>query len=257
MADSVRINDAAAIGYQNNTDAYVAARPSYHPDLVAHLAAKWGGGVVGEIGAGTGKFTAQMVAAGLTVIAVEPVAAMREALRESCPTVDSRAGTAEDLPFDDASVDVIVASQSFHWFDHQPALREISRALKPGGHLVTVWNVRDESIPWVAAWSSVVNQHEGTTPRWKDMTWRRAIDDDARFAFVEDWQVPNPWPTTRDGVAARALSTSFIASLPRDEQDKVAADIRDIVRDFAEPFDYPYRSELQAWRRVEPQSVSS
>lgn len=95
-----------------------------------------------EIGAGTGIFTGQLVDRGVAVLVVEPVAAMGQQLRERLPDVEVRSGTAEDLPLEDASVDVVVAAQAFHWFDYGAALTEIYRVLRPGGQLVTVWNVK-------------------------------------------------------------------------------------------------------------------
>lgn len=83
------------------------------------------------------------------------------------------------------------------------------------------------------------------------MQWRQAIDNDGRFKPVEDWGVDNPQPTTRAGIVARALSTSFIAALPEPEQDKVAAEIEHVLEPFGDILEFPYRSELQAWRRTE------
>ncbi|XP_030614534.1 putative methyltransferase DDB_G0268948 [Archocentrus centrarchus] len=44
-----------------------------------------------------------------------------------------RKGTAEELPFSDASVDLLTAASAAHWFDQPRFLAEASRVLKPGG----------------------------------------------------------------------------------------------------------------------------
>lgn len=48
----------------------------------------------------------------------------------------------------DASVDVVVAAQSFHWFTNRAALEEIHRVLVPNGAFGTLWKLLDLSIPW-------------------------------------------------------------------------------------------------------------
>ncbi|XP_078491240.1 uncharacterized protein LOC144747421 [Ciona intestinalis] len=50
--------------------------------------------------------------------------------------VTYRTGIAEELPVDDASVDVITAGTSVHWFDREKFFKEVDRVLKPGGRLV-------------------------------------------------------------------------------------------------------------------------
>ena len=42
-------------------------------------------------------------------------------------------GPAEQLPFDDESLDAVVTTSAFHFFDQPAALREFSRVLAPGG----------------------------------------------------------------------------------------------------------------------------
>lgn len=79
------------------------------------------------------------------------------------------------------------------------------------------------------------------------MNWRRAIESDGRFVLDDERSTPNPQPANAERVVTRALSTSFIAALPDEEQAKVAEQIRQIVEGMGERFDYPYRSELQAW----------
>jgi ubiquinone/menaquinone biosynthesis C-methylase UbiE len=48
-------------------------------------------------------------------------------------------GVAEQLPFPDGGIDLIVSTTSFdHWSDQQAGLVECARVLSPGGHLVLV-----------------------------------------------------------------------------------------------------------------------
>ena len=60
------------------------------------------------------------------------------------------------IPLDGASVDVVTVAQAFHWFDHDPALREIARVLRPGGALALVWNTRGEEDLWVGDLDEVI-----------------------------------------------------------------------------------------------------
>jgi ubiquinone/menaquinone biosynthesis C-methylase UbiE len=46
-------------------------------------------------------------------------------------------GSAEQLPLDDASVDLVISTTSFdHWVDQRAGIAECARVLVPGGHLV-------------------------------------------------------------------------------------------------------------------------
>ena len=64
-----------------------------------------------------GKLTRELVQTGAQVIAVEPLAEMREQLEAALPGVDALAGTAEELPLEDGSVDAITVAAAMHWFD--------------------------------------------------------------------------------------------------------------------------------------------
>lgn len=243
------VKDAATRGYALGAGSYREARPSYHPTIIDELAARVAGAPVVELGAGTGILTAELIARGLDVTAVEPIEAMRRILITAIGDANAREGTAEDIPVAAEAAGAVIAAQSFHWFEPEPALDEISRVLRPGGQLLTVWNVRDESVPWVAAYTDVVDRYAGDAPRYRNMDWRRAIESDGRFALQDERAESNPQPVGAETVVKRALSTSFIAALPQEEQASVAEEIRQIVAGLGERFDYPYRSELQAWVR--------
>lgn len=103
-----------------------------------------------DVGAGTGKLTRTIVETGAEVVAIDPDPEMLAALREHVHGVPTFVGTAERMPLPDASVDAVLLGQAWHWVDPAPASAEAGRVLRAGGVLGLVWNIRDESDPWVA-----------------------------------------------------------------------------------------------------------
>lgn len=138
----------AALSYASVAEAYDRARPGYPADAVSWLVGTTPSRVI-ELGAGTGLFTAALLAAGHTVLATDPLPEMLTRLRTRLPGATAAVGSAEHIPAPSRSADVVLCAQSFHWFDHPAALPEIARVLRPGGRLAVVWNLRDEKIPWV------------------------------------------------------------------------------------------------------------
>jgi SAM-dependent methyltransferase len=169
-----------------------------------------------DVGAGTGKLTRPLLERGLDVIAVEPVGGMRATLQRTAPAADIRAGQAEALPLEAGAVDAVVAGQAFHWFDPEPALREIARVLRPGGTLGLIWNVRDESEPWVVELSELIGGERG-----EDVDVSDVIDPSGLFEPVEREQWPWRQPLDRARLQDLVLSRSYCAALPEDERRPV------------------------------------
>ena len=111
-----------------------------------------------DLGAGTGILTRQLAELGHRVIAVEPDDEMRRQIGG-----DARAGSATAIPVEAESQAAVTAGQAYHWFAGEPAHAEIARVLRPGGWFVPIWNVRDETEPWVAALSEVFDGHRART----------------------------------------------------------------------------------------------
>ncbi|MDQ1714377.1 MAG: hypothetical protein QOC60_322, partial [Frankiaceae bacterium] len=128
---------------------YARARPTY-PDEAVDWLIPPGAARALDLGAGTGLFTRGLVARGLAVVAVEPSAEMRAQLVDALPAVTAIAGTAEQIPLPANDVDVVTVAQAWHWVDVERAVPEVARVLRPGGTLGLVWNVRDETVDWVA-----------------------------------------------------------------------------------------------------------
>lgn len=110
---------------------------------MADFAGIEGGQRILDVGCGPGAFTAEAVRrlGAEAVTAVDPSPSFLEACRDRFPGVDVRLGSAEDLPIDDASVDLAVSQLVLHFVsDPDRAARELRRVVRPGGVVAAcVW----------------------------------------------------------------------------------------------------------------------
>lgn len=226
------IHHAAASGYAAQSAAYVSGRPDYPREIERwlHAALKLhDGSVAVDLGAGTGKFLPRLLSTGARIIAVEPVAQMRAQLASRFATIEVRPGTAEQLPLEAQSADAVVCAQAFHWFANPLALREIHRVLKPGGALGLIWNVRDDSVDWVAALGRIVNAHEGDAPRFHTGEWRHMFPAEGFGELREASFAHEHAGPVQQVVIDRMMSVSFIAALPENERAQVLEQIRALI----------------------------
>jgi SAM-dependent methyltransferase len=245
---------AAMHGYGRAAGTYARARPSYPDAAVDWLLGELGQpSRVLEVGAGTGKFTAQLVERNVTVLAVEPVPAMRDRLTTLGPLVTPLEATAEHLPVEAGSVDSLVASQSLHWADVSVALREFDRVLHATGAVGLIWNFRDVAVPWQRDLDALLRELRGDAPHSRDGRWEVAVSASAFEATAsEAWR----WSLTTDetGVLDRVRSVSYVAAMTEDGQQRIDQRVRDILREHsvnvdARPIEFPYVTEAYVLRR--------
>ena len=143
-----------SLSFGSAAGAYESGRPDYPREAVDWMLApvRHEGRAlrVADVGAGTGKLTRTIVEAGAEVVAIDPDADMLAVLRGNVHGVPTFVGTGERMPLPDASVDAVLLGQAWHWVEPAAASAEAGRVLRSGGVLGLVWNIRDESDPWVA-----------------------------------------------------------------------------------------------------------
>jgi ubiquinone/menaquinone biosynthesis C-methylase UbiE len=156
-------------------------------------------GVVVEIGAGTGANLSFLGRADRIAV-VEPSPSMRARLAPLAAEAGAELvdASADDLPFDDASVDAVLCTLVLCSVSDLPAaLAELRRVLRPGGRLLLLEHVRSDD-PRTAAWQ------DRAVP-----VWRRAAQgchpnrdtlaavEAAGFAIAERHPVPVVMPGAR------------------------------------------------------------
>ena len=237
----------AATGFGSSADAYERGRPSYPDDAVAYLAAELGLGPAArvlDLAAGTGKLTRLLLEGGVSVVAVEPVAAMRDVLARSAPEATVLEGTAESIPLPAASVDAVTVAQAFHWFDAGPALVEIHRVLRPGGGLGLIWNAMDSSVEWVAVLQELVQGVRGSVPQYGGSPWREALRSSGLFTPLRERTFGLVHELGEEGLLDRVASTSYVAALPEPKREALIGEVRTLIADVPRPLLLPYRTDV-------------
>ena len=204
-----------ARSFSTVAEEYESGRPGYPPDAIAWILGTEPLDVL-DLGAGTGKLTATVAGAGHRVVAVEPLAEMREKLSESVPGALVLEGTAEDVPLQRASVDAVVVGAAFHWFDQERALIECRRVLRRAGVLAMLGNSFDSAVAWQAELRRILGPATlGRPGHWPEP--ERLL---ASFEEVEDRAFPHSQPIDLPRLRDYASSRSGFAVMAESLREK-------------------------------------
>jgi SAM-dependent methyltransferase len=253
---------ALVAGFSDVAAVYERGRPEYPPHVVERVLAALGDAArppaeVIDLGAGTGKLTRPLVAAGLDVVAVEPLAGMRAPLAAAVGAgrvVDARA---EALPLAAGSMGGAVSADAFHWFDGERAAAELARVLRPGAAAVVLWTI-DESdpMPWNDEVRAVL------MPLWQASSHpgiiegRRAeaLDGHPSFGPVRRADASFEDELDRDGLLAWFASFSVVGALPDDRRAATMRRLAEIAdrhgAGTSAPVRRRWRVEMWVTRRV-------
>jgi ubiquinone/menaquinone biosynthesis C-methylase UbiE len=232
--------EAPADKFGNAAREYELGRPSWPARLIDRVTAELEvsrDATVLDLGAGTGKLTRDLVPRFARVIAVEPDDAMRAVLEEVVPGAEARAGSAEAVPLQDASVDAVFTAEAFHWFASDETVGEIVRVLRPRGGLAIFWNVDfgEPEPPLGEAVDAALDEAfaRGGAPgigKVLSGAWRKPIEASA-FGPLHEAEFEREVFRTRDQWLANMLSVSSIASQSDGERLELAERLRDLAPD--------------------------
>jgi SAM-dependent methyltransferase len=235
---------------------YERGRPGYPSEVVDLLGLPTASTVL-DLGAGTGKLTRLLATAFGRVVAVEPAEAMRRQLATLCPGAQVLAGSAEEIPLADASVEAVFAAEAFHWFDGERALAEIVRVLRPRGAFVLMWNLpAGPTEPSIAAVDQVVHERaprnleydpgDLNSTRYTSGEWRAAFAG-SPFEELQEARLPNSQTLDRHGMVAFLASMGWIADLPDADRLPLLDTIRALLD--ADEYRRPWETHVY-WTRL-------
>lgn len=198
--------------FSNRADEYARYRPTYPREAIDALLYGLGAPETLhalDVGAGTGISSRLLAERGVRVTAVEPNREMREAAAPDA-RVSFVDGTAEAIPVADGAADLVLAAQAFHWFRAEPSVREMARALRPGGRLALMWNRRSTHDPFTAGYRDALLAI-GANPALEAMESDvGAVERSGLFAPTHVERFVHAQPLDREALVGRALSASYV-----------------------------------------------
>lgn len=193
---------------------YVRHRPTYPAGAIDAVLEGLGDArevAAADVGAGTGISSRLLARRGVRVIAIEPNEAMRRAGEaEGTPGVEWQNGTAEATGLGDSAVDLVLCAQAFHWFEPGAALREIHRILRRGGgRLAIMWNCRDRSDGFTAAYCRAIAEIGGESRVETKEFDAGTVAESGLFGPARLSVFANEQRLDLEGLIGRALSASY------------------------------------------------
>lgn len=208
--------------FGQTADEFDRFRPEYPPALLERILrevpAKRRNRAM-DLGAGTGKFTRELLPHFQEVIAVEPDPLMATKIREQFPRAIVCIATAEECIQELASVDLVTIANALHWMDAALVFANIHSWLRPGGILA----VFDRPLPKVSPEIDALVMAEFRGP-WKphrDPRLKRARDWQSQvraapgFAVVEEAKLTYVRPMTPAEFVGFWRSTSYGSAYAR------------------------------------------
>lgn len=155
-----------------------------HTALLTYIASIPTPQTILDVGCGTGRLlrAAQKQWPSAHLIGVDPAQGMIDVARQLMPNATFHLGTAEALPLEDASADIVLSTLSFHhWQDALAGIRQVKRVLRPGGQFFLV----DAYTPtWLAA---IIRHNPTRTPQQvRDLFSEAALSVPAQQSLL--WQ---------------------------------------------------------------------
>ena len=220
---------------------YVASRPDYPSALFDTLAVICGlgaGATVADVGAGTGLLTRGLLQRGYRVIAVEPNREMRAAADHLLNGIEgyrSLDGSAEAMPLESDSIDLVTVALAFHWFDVERARAEFLRILTPQGQVAIIWNDRVFEDPLHVAFDELADKFGGAK-RAAIVAHEKDRADVSRFlgnTQLQEFCWPHAHRLGENEFLALVFSRSYIPERGTQKGQDVADRAREIFDRFA------------------------
>jgi SAM-dependent methyltransferase len=166
-------------------------------------------------------------------------------LHRIMPGTTALAGTAEQIPLPDEPADAVLCGQAAHWFNMDLAVPEVARVLTDGGVWAGLWNMDDDSEPWVAGLMAISDSSVKLSSWLTDRhDWPPTELGDALFSRHERAEFPHVQMHTIDSYLALTATHSIMLVMDPADREQHLGGIRDYLASREETAHGEFRTPL-------------
>lgn len=230
-------------GFQDTYNRYRPKAPRLVVDILTAYLGERPRRVV-DLGCGTGLSTFVWMHDADEVIGVEPSDDMRNTAEQAL-SAEPRAkhisflkAYSNQLPMDDASVDIVTCSQSFHWMEPTTTLREVARILRPGGVFATYDCDWPPTVDWSIeeAYENLMNKvdalvtarqlRDQQVTKWPKQGHLNNIRESGHFRFAKEIVFHNSEPCDAVRYVGLAVSQGGLQTVIKSGWSDLDSDIK-------------------------------
>jgi SAM-dependent methyltransferase len=188
-----------------------------------------------DLGCGDGQLTARLADAGAIVRGFDASAEMAAAARAR--GLEVAEGSAESLPYPDASFDAVFSNAALHWMRNQDAvLSQVHRVLKPGGRFVAEMGALGNIAAIRVAFAAVLDRH-GFDGRGHDSNYYPSAEEYTRLLQAHHFRlkqialIPRPTPLPESGMTGwlKTFRRGVLDMLPEAMREKVVEEAVELL----------------------------
>jgi ubiquinone/menaquinone biosynthesis C-methylase UbiE len=132
-----------------------------------------------EIGAGSGKATAQFAEVGFEMLCLDPGEDLVKIGNEKFGSKNIRfvASRFEEYPLPPKYYDAILSAQAFHWVPKPVGLEKCAATLKPNGYLLPFWNIEIlDDTPFDKKLLTIIDRYDAFTSTASEANYQKRME---------------------------------------------------------------------------------
>jgi SAM-dependent methyltransferase len=218
--------------FSDRVENYRKYRPSYPAEVIDIVRSKLGLSsehTIADVGAGTGISSKLFLENGNTVFGIEPNEAMLNAAISDLDDYDNFFPikcSAEQIELTDDRVDFIVVGQALHWFDIEKVRKEFARILKPGGHIVILYNSWKRSSAFNQEYESLLFKYSTDYKSVNHKKKEETILDELFLGEFEIIKIDNIQVFDFEGIRGRLLSSSYVPTQEHPNYEPILKELK-------------------------------
>ena len=241
--------------FGNVSGLYDQSRPSYPQKIIIDILAFLGlsKGTVLDVGCGSGQASTLFAEKGFSVLGLDVSKDLIALARTKDSTIDFRDVSFEEISLSNASFDLVISAQAWHWINPEIGLNKAHQVLKSNGSLAlfSYWQDGGKKCVLFDKLTEVLLPYAGNVEKvnvgFFDRHSKRIFEEIKNcglFHSFERREYSFEMKFTKENHHALMMTFSWIQSLPLEKRKELSNSLKEMYADLKDPLIIPFKYAL-------------